>query len=216
MKRLWNKRVSAFLLALVMMVSLIPAAAAASADVSVSVEAGERASIGRSDFSEYYDDTFDYLEFDDYDDFDDYGYFTVTDADNNEVILDDNELDDGEFYYSSTDAAHSDEYKLITLAFEADDDAEDATLEFEFTIYDGNTELPGIMEIEIDGSSSSSSSSSTKMTLKVKADGNASFDEDLFYEELKKRIATSKHKTVTASAIEDLSGTYNERWQGKA
>ncbi len=42
-------------------------------------------------------------------------------------------------------------------------------------------------------------------------------DEDLFYEELQKRIKTSKHKTATApSVIEDLSGTYNERWNGKA
>ena len=41
-------------------------------------------------------------------------------------------------------------------------------------------------------------------------------DEDLFYEELQKRIKASRHKTATSSAIEDLSGTYNERWQGKA
>ena len=40
-------------------------------------------------------------------------------------------------------------------------------------------------------------------------------DEDLFYEELQKRIATSRHKSVKSSAIEDLSGTYNVRWQGK-
>ncbi len=40
-------------------------------------------------------------------------------------------------------------------------------------------------------------------------------DEDLFYEELQKRIKTSRHKVATASVIEDLSGTYNERWQGK-
>ncbi len=41
-------------------------------------------------------------------------------------------------------------------------------------------------------------------------------DEDLFYEELQKRIKTSRHKTAASSGIEDLSGTYNERWQGKA
>ena len=40
-------------------------------------------------------------------------------------------------------------------------------------------------------------------------------DEDLFYEELQKRIATSRHKSVKSSAIENLSGTYNVRWQGK-
>lgn len=42
-------------------------------------------------------------------------------------------------------------------------------------------------------------------------------DEDLFYELLQQRIANSKVKKETApSVIEDLSGTYNERWQGKA
>ena len=41
-------------------------------------------------------------------------------------------------------------------------------------------------------------------------------DEDLFYELLQERIKTSKIKTDTAQAkIEDLSGTYNQRWQGK-
>ena len=41
-------------------------------------------------------------------------------------------------------------------------------------------------------------------------------DEDLFYDLLQERIKTSKGKTnVVASKIEDLSGTYNQRWQGK-
>lgn len=41
-------------------------------------------------------------------------------------------------------------------------------------------------------------------------------DEDLFYKLLQERIKTSKSKTnVVASKIEDLSGTYNARWQGK-
>ncbi|MBR5783518.1 MAG: Gfo/Idh/MocA family oxidoreductase [Clostridia bacterium] len=40
-------------------------------------------------------------------------------------------------------------------------------------------------------------------------------DEDLFYKLLSERIKTSRHKEVTASStIEDLSGTYNARWQG--
>lgn len=45
---------------------------------------------------------------------------------------------------------------------------------------------------------------------------NLPMDEDLFYTLLQERIKTSKHKTAASSGIEDLSGTYNERWQGKA
>ncbi len=41
-------------------------------------------------------------------------------------------------------------------------------------------------------------------------------DEDLFYELLQQRISNSKvKKEVKPSKIEDLSGTYNRRWQGK-
>ena len=40
-------------------------------------------------------------------------------------------------------------------------------------------------------------------------------DEDLFYELLQERIKTSKYKKdAVSSKIEDLSGTYSERWQG--
>ena len=39
-------------------------------------------------------------------------------------------------------------------------------------------------------------------------------DEDLFYELLQERIQTSRHKTATSADIQDLSGTYNTRWQG--
>jgi len=40
-------------------------------------------------------------------------------------------------------------------------------------------------------------------------------DEDLFYDLLQERIRTSRHKEFKSSTIENLSGTYNERWQGK-
>lgn len=207
MKRLWNKRVSALLLALVMMVSLVPAAAAASdADLSYDVDAGEKVAIGRSGFKNFYDDTFDYLEFDSFDDFDDYGYFTATDADNDEVTLDASELDDGEFYYSISDVSLADEYKLSTLVFVADDDAEDATLEFEFTIHDGKTELSGTMEIVIDGASSSSSSSSStvKLTLKVDADDEVSFDEDAFYEAFDDKFSKDTLSYIKFTGSTDL------------
>ena len=212
MKRLWNKRVSAFLLALVMMVSLIPAAAAASADITKSVDAGDDVAIGRTVFRDLFDEESSedlyYLEFDSFDDFDDYGYFTATDADDDEIALDDSELDDGEFYYSSADVAHADEYHLSTLKFVADDDAEDATLEFNFTLYgDGNDEVEGTLEIEIDGSSSSSSSSSVKLTLEVDADDEVSFDEEDFYDAF-----DEEYSNDTLSYIKFTSSTDLERY----
>jgi len=209
MKRLWNKRVSAFLLALVMMVSLIPAAAAASADITKSVDAGDDVAIGRTVFRDLFDEESSedlyYLEFDSFDDFDDYGYFTATDADDDEIALDDSELDDGEFYYSSADVAHADEYHLSTLKFVADDDAEDATLEFEFTLYgDGNDEVEGTLEIEIDGSSSSSSSSSVKLTLEVDADDDVSFDEDDFYDAFDEEYSNDTLSYIKFTGSTDL------------
>jgi hypothetical protein len=35
------------------------------------------------------------------------------------------------------------------------------------------------------------------------------FDEDLFYDELMKRVATSRRKEPVAGTVADLSGTYN-------
>ena len=83
MNRFWKKKLPAFLLALVMMMSLVPAASAAttSIDYELEVEAGEEVKISRKTLKdlceEEADEDFYYLVFTSYDDLDDYGYLSA-------------------------------------------------------------------------------------------------------------------------------------------
>ena len=54
MKRFLRKQLPAVLLVLAMMVSLMPTASAARADLTVSVEAGDEVTLSRSDFRSIY------------------------------------------------------------------------------------------------------------------------------------------------------------------
>ena len=85
MKRLWKTKLPAFLLAMVMVIGMIPAASAARTDISYEVDAGDEIELSRSDFRNLYDDyasssssSFSYLVFTDYSELEDYGYFTAT------------------------------------------------------------------------------------------------------------------------------------------
>lgn len=163
MKRLWTTKLSAFLLAMVMVIGMIPAAAAASADISYKVNANSKVTVDADDFWDLFDDkwyredSFEYLEFTSYDDFDDYGYFYAEDADGKDIKLKYKNLDDGDYFYDYRDVYYSDEYDLDTLTFVTYEDADATTLEFDFTLYgENNKKLTGTLSIEIKGSSSSS------------------------------------------------------------
>ena len=80
MKRFLKKQLPAAFLVLVMMISLVPIASAASSDIKKSLDAGDSVTFSRTEFRNLFDteedeDYFSYLEFTDFDDLDNYGYF---------------------------------------------------------------------------------------------------------------------------------------------
>ena len=101
MKRLWKTKLPAFLLAMVMVIGMIPAAAAARTDISYDVASGKEVELVRSDFRTLYNDNsssissnFSYLVFTDYRDLKYYGQFSALDTNGRTVSLDENNLQD--------------------------------------------------------------------------------------------------------------------------
>ena len=78
MKRLWKTQLPAFLLAIVMVVGMVPAALATDVDIAYTVDAGEKVELKASSFKTLFEkkySNFCALSFTDTDGFDDYGYF---------------------------------------------------------------------------------------------------------------------------------------------
>ena len=155
MKLFWKKKLPSFLLALLMMVSLVPAAGAASANVTYEVEEGKKVTFDAADFSAL--KTFDYLEFTGYSKLDDFGCFNGYDKDGDKVTLDESDLDNMWFYYNETKIEYDSDCDLDTLAFVADSNVR-GTLSLEFKLWkNDNCVYTGTLDIKIsDGSSSSS------------------------------------------------------------
>ena len=184
MKRFWKQKLPACLLALALLAGTMPMASAASVDFTYQVDADDDVRIWADDFEDlFYDwssDDFYYVDFTDVDDFDDYGYFTADDEDGY-AELDTDDFDYGYFYISSRDVRSTGDYDLNTLYFVAYDDADSATLSFDFTIYgEDDDEVDGTFEIEIDGGSGSSSD--VKLTYKVDPNDDVTVDAEDFYD----------------------------------
>ena len=86
MKRFMRKQLPALLLVLVMLVGMVPAAAAAGADFSYKVKAGKEIAFDRDDFKDYFEDECDHKDFtcmvfDDAGKLDSYGKFVAEDMD---------------------------------------------------------------------------------------------------------------------------------------
>ena len=231
MNRLLKVKLPAFLLAMVMVISMVPVSFAASADLEETVEAGDEVSFSRSEFKSIYEDAFDYdddysdfyyLEFTDTDDFDEYGHFEATDCDEYwSDDLDESDVYDAVFYYYSSDVTEYDEYELDGLTFVADDNADDGTLTLEFTLYgeDDDDSVDGIMEIEIDGGSSSGD---VEIEWEVEAGDELEFDADeladLYDEEEDWEDDDLEYIEFTDSTDLDYNGTlsvydyYNEKY----
>lgn len=217
MKRFLNRQLPAFLLTLLMIVSLVPAASAAKADISVDVDANDYESI---DFFDYFDDDddigryeeLDYVEFTSCDDFDDYGYFSAYDKYGDRTDLDYDDLCDGTFYADEDEVTGSDEYELSGLRFYAKKNADSETLSFNFRcVGDEKTKVTGTLEINIDGGSSSSSKGGT-ITYKLKAKGEVVLDEDDFEDIFTDKYSSSPRYVVfdnpTSSAYSDITLYY--------
>ena len=180
MRRFFRKRVPAFLLTLVMVMTMVPAVSAKSSDITYSVKPGDSATFSVSDFSDYYDKycsgTFEHVEFSvsrsDYSDFEGsvaYRGDTLSRAD----------LVGSKFYDTSSDfAPDSDSYPLKRLSLVADSSASTSTLEISFTAYgtrsNGRTDsVDGTLSLEV--SKSGSTSSKGDIVYEVKAGDEVSF-----------------------------------------
>lgn len=161
MRRFFRKRLPAFLLTLVMVMTMVPAVSArSSADLTYEVDRGESVSFSKRDFrslyrNEYSGENPSYIVFTDYDDLDDYGYLTAKNYRDKTISLDESALDNTWFYYDSNDVPKDVDYALDDLTFEANRRADSGTLRLKFEIYDadGKNYVYGTMDIKVGGGS---------------------------------------------------------------
>ena len=185
MRRFFRKRLPAFLLTLVMVMTMVPAVSArSSADLTYEVDRGESVSFSKRDFrslyrNEYSDENPSYIVFTDYDDLDDYGYLTAKNYRDKTISLDESALDNTWFYYDSNDVPKDVDYALDDLTFEANRRADSGTLRLKFEIYDadGKNYVYGTMDIKVGGGSGSSKGD---ITYTVKPGEEVTFDDEDF------------------------------------
>ena len=141
MRRFFRKRLPAFLLTLVMVMTMVPAVSArSSADLTCEVEKGESVSFRKRDFrslyrNEYSNETPQYIVFTDYSDLDDYGYLTAKNYRGKTINLSESDLNNTWFYYDSDNVPESVDYALDDLTFVANRRADSGTLRMEFEIH---------------------------------------------------------------------------------
>ena len=185
MRRFFRKRLPAFLLTLVMVMTMVPAVSArSSADLTYEVDRGESVSFSKRDFrslyrNEYSGENPSYIVFTDYDDLDDYGYLTAVNYYDKTVSLSESDLRNTWFYYDSRDVPKNMDYALDGLTFEANRRADSGTLRLKFEIYDadGKNYVYGTMDIKVGGGSGSSKGD---ITYTVKAGEEVAFDDEDF------------------------------------
>ena len=165
MKRFLRKQLPAFLLVLVMLVGMMPAAAAATPSLSYTVKAGKTLTIDRDDFKTSYEDnsdsTFRYFSVEDAGKMDSYGVFKANDYDGYSTELDSNDMEDGYFYYKDDHKDDEDsDYDLEDdLVFKADKDAKSGSFTMTLILTDKNEEEDVEVELTIKVTSGSSSDS---------------------------------------------------------
>ena len=185
MRRFFRKRLPAFLLTLVMVMTMVPAVSArSSADLTYEVDRGESVSFSKRDFrslyrNEYSGENPSYIVFTDYDDLDDYGYLTAKNYRDKTISLDESALDNTWFYYDSNDVPKDVDYALDDLTFEANRRADSGTLRLKFEIHgtDSKDYVSCTMDIKVGGGSGSSKGD---ITYTVKAGEEVAFDDEDF------------------------------------
>ena len=185
MRRFFRKRLPAFLLTLVMVMTMAPAVSArSSADLTYEVDRGESVSFSKRDFrslyrNEYSGENPSYIVFTDYDDLDDYGYLTAKNYRDKTISLDESALDNTWFYYDSNDVPKDVDYALDDLTFEANRRADSGTLRLKFEIHgtDSKDYVYGTMDIKVGGGSGSSKGD---ITYTVKPGEEVTFDDEDF------------------------------------
>ena len=182
MRRFFRKRLPAFLLTLVMVMTMIPAVSArSSADLTCEVEKGESVSFRKRDFrslyrNEYSNETPQYIVFTDYSDLDDYGYLTAKNYRGRTINLSESDLNNTWFYYDSDNVPESVDYALDDLTFVANRRADSGTLRMEFEIHGERSKdyVSCTMDIKVGGGSGSSKGD---ITYTVKPGEEVAFDD---------------------------------------
>ena len=170
MRRFFRKRLPAFLLTLVMVMTMVPAVSArSSADIEYKVEAGETVSFDLSKFTDYYDenkdDNLSYLRFTDVTGLDSCGRLYAYDYSREEVGLDEDDLESAYFYVSRSDMSR-DDYRLNGMNFLAGKRSNGETVDLAFQMRgDNGGKLTGILRIVI-GKTSGSSQGDITYTVK--------------------------------------------------
>ena len=184
MRRFFRKRLPAFLLTLVMVMTMVPAVSAkSSADLTYEVDKGDSVSFKEREFRDLYRSEYSgdpsYVVFTDYSDLDDYGYLTAVNYYDKTVSLSDSDLRNTWFYYDSHDVPKNMDYALDGLTFEANRRADSGTLRLKFEIYDadGKNYVYGTMDIKVGGGSGSSKGD---ITYTVKPGEEVTFDDEDF------------------------------------
>lgn len=181
MRRFFRKRLPAFLLTLVMVMTMVPAVSAkSSADLTYEVDKGDSVSFKEREFRDLYRSEYSgdpsYVVFTDYSDLDDYGYLTAVNYYDKTVSLSESDLRNTWFYYDSHDVPKNMDYALDGLTFEANRRADSGTLRLKFEIYDadGKNYVYGTMDIKVGGGSGSSKGD---ITYTVKPGEEVTFDD---------------------------------------
>ena len=184
MRRFFRKRLPAFLLTLVMVMTMVPAVSAkSSADLTYEVDKGDSVSFKEREFRDLYRSEYSgdpsYVVFTDYSDLDDYGYLTAVNYYDKTVSLSESDLRNTWFYYDSHDVPKNMDYALDGLTFEANRRADSGTLRLKFEIYDadGKNYVYGTMDIKVGGGSGSSKGD---ITYTVKPGEEVAFDDEDF------------------------------------
>ena len=182
MRRFFRKRLPAFLLTLVMVMTMAPAVSAkSSADIEYEVDAGDNVTLEFSDFQNYYDkyesDNLYRMEFTDLTDVDSNGRMYAVDFEGDEVRVNEDDLYNSWFYASKSDVEDSSEYRMKEMNYSAGSKADGETAELAFTLYgDKKGKLEGILRIYI----GSSGSSKGDITYTVKPGEEVAFDDEDF------------------------------------
>ena len=170
MRRFFRKRLPAFLLTLVMVMTMVPAVSAkSSADIEYKVDAGEVVNFDISKFTDYYDenrdDNLSYLRFTSASGLDSCGQLYAYDYSRDEVTLDEDDLGSAYFYVSRSDMSRGD-YRLNGMNFLAGKRSNGETVDLTFQMRgDNGGKLTGILRIVI-GKTSGSSKGDITYTVK--------------------------------------------------
>ena len=196
MRQFLKKRVPAFLLTLVMVMTLVPMASAkSSADIELEVDAGDSTYFDEEAFNKFYDDncsgSFQYVEFSVSErNFDRFEGSLSHGTKRSSKSISYAKFTDSDFYYNDSDYG---DYELGRLILSADEDADDDTLEIDFTVYgehkNKTQKESGTLLLTVNGGSSGGT-----VSYSVKPGEEVSFDEDDFQKLYDKSSCTGSFK----------------------